>query len=167
MSGKIVVQSKFGEGSKFSVSLDQRIVKDKKELEKTGVIELDNIEFVDKKVLVVDDNIVNLKVASRLLEKYKVNIVESGSGADALEKIKHEKFDLILLDDMMPNMSGTETLIEMKKDPSFNTPVIALTANAINGMKEKYLEAGFNDYIPKPIDRLELEKKLKKFLGGN
>ena len=67
---------------------------------------------------------------------------------------------------MMPGMSGTETLKEMKKDKEFNTPVIALTANAINGMKEKYLESGFDDYIPKPIDRLELEKKLEKFLGG-
>ncbi len=167
MNGKIVVQSKFGEGSKFSVSLDQRIVKDKEELEKTNVIELDNIEFNGKKVLVVDDNIVNLKVAGRLLEKYKVDITESSSGKDALEKIKSDKFDLILLDDMMPGMSGTETLIEMKKDKSFKTPVIALTANAINGMKEKYLSAGFDDYIPKPIDRLELEKKLEKFLGGN
>lgn len=167
MNGKIVVQSKFGEGSKFSVSLDQRIVKDKEELEKTNVIELDNIEFNGKKVLVVDDNIVNLKVAGRLLEKYKVDIIESNSGKDALEKIKSNKFDLILLDDMMPGMSGTETLAEMKKDESFKTPVIALTANAINGMKEKYLSAGFDDYIPKPIDRLELEKKLEKFLGGN
>lgn len=167
MNGKIVVQSKFGEGSKFSVSLDQRIVKDKKELEKTGVIELDNIEFSGKKILVVDDNIVNLKVASRLLEKYKLSITESPSGKDALEKISKEKYDLILLDDMMPGMSGTETLNEMKKDEKFNTPVIALTANAINGMKEKYLKAGFNDYIPKPIDRIELENKLKKYLGGN
>ena len=166
MNGKIVVQSKFGEGSKFSVSLDQRIVKDKKELEKTGIIELDNIEFVNKKVLVVDDNIVNLKVAGRLLEKYNVKITESSSGQDALNKIKDNKYDLILLDDMMPGMSGTETLKEMKKDKEFNTPVIALTANAINGMKEKYLESGFDDYIPKPIDRLELEKKLEKFLGG-
>jgi len=166
MNGKIVVQSKFGEGSKFSVSLDQRIVKDKKELEKTGIIELDNIEFVNKKVLVVDDNIVNLKVAGRLLEKYNVKVTESNSGQDALSKIKANKYDLILLDDMMPGMSGTETLKEMKKDKEFNTPVIALTANAINGMKEKYLESGFDDYIPKPIDRLELEKKLEKFLGG-
>ncbi len=167
MNGKIVVQSKFGEGSKFSVSLDQKIVKDKKELEKTGVIKLEDIEFADKKVLVVDDNIVNLKIASRLLEKYKLSITESSSGADALEKVKNNKYDLILLDDMMPGMSGTETLIEMKKDKEFNTPVIALTANAINGMREKYLDSGFDDYIPKPIDREELEKKLKKFLGGN
>lgn len=167
MNGKIVVQSKFGEGSKFSVSLDQRIVKDKEELEKTNVIELDNIEFNGKKVLVVDDNIVNLKVAGRLLEKYKISITESSSGKDALEKISKEKYDLILLDDMMPGMSGTETLNEMKKDEKFNTPVIALTANAINGMKEKYLKAGFDDYIPKPIDRIELGNKLKKYLGGN
>ena len=167
MNGKIVVQSKFGKGSKFSVSLDQRIVAGKKELEKTGVINLEDIEFVDKKILVVDDNIVNLKVAGRLLEKYKLSIIESNSGKDALEKVKNDKYDLILLDDMMPGMSGTETLAEMKKDSSFNTPVIALTANAINGMKEKYLNAGFDDYIPKPIDRLELEKKLKKYLGGN
>ena len=152
--------------AKFSVSLDQRIVKDKKELEKTGVINLDDIKFVNKKILVVDDNIVNLKVASRLLEKYGVDITESSSGLDALDKVKKDSFDLILLDDMMPGMSGTEALKEMKKIDGFNTPVVALTANAINGMKEKDLDAGFDNYIPKPIDRLDLEHKLKKYLGG-
>ena len=86
--------------------------------------------------------------------------VEADSLEEALEKIKNDKYDLILLDDMMPEMSGTETLAKMKEDKEFNTPVIALTANAINGMKEKYLEAGFDDYIPKPINRTELENKL-------
>ena len=73
--------------------------------------------------------------------------------------------DLILLDDMMPKMSGVETLKELMKIDNFNTPCVALTANAISGMKEKYLKAGFDDYLSKPIDKIELSNILNKFLN--
>ena len=79
-------------------------------------------------------------------------------------KIINASYDLILLDDMMPKLSGTETLKELKKDSTFNVKVIALTANAISGMKEKYLNAGFDDYLAKPIDKLELKRVLKTYL---
>ena len=88
------------------------------------------------------------------------------SGFKCIEKIKSGyKYDLILMDDMMPKISGTETLKELKKILNFNTPVVALTANAIAGMKEKYLSEGFDDYISKPIDKKELERVLNKYLN--
>jgi len=95
---------------------------------------------------------------------YHMGVEQANSGLECLERIKTEKYDLILMDDMMPNMSGSETLKELKKDPTFQTPVIACTANAISGMKEKYLGEGFDDYLSKPIDKAELHQKLKKFL---
>ncbi len=168
MKGKIVVQSEYGTGSKFTVAIDQKIVEDKKKLEKTKVLKLDKalLNFKGKKVLIVDDNIVNLKVASRLLLKYNVESEEVDSGKGCLEKIESgNKYDLILLDDMMPIMTGTETLKKLRKIPNFNTPVIALTANAITGMREKYLASGFTDYIAKPMNMIELENKLRKYLG--
>ena len=167
MQGKIVVQSMYGKGSKFTVSIDQKIV-NKDKLEETQAIKLDlsKIDFSKKRVLLVDDNIVNLKVAARLLQKYNIDSEEVSSGQECLDKINGgAKYDLILLDDMMPKMTGTETLKELRKIKDFKTPVIALTANAISGMKEKYLSSGFTDYIPKPIELKELETKLKKYLG--
>jgi CheY-like chemotaxis protein len=168
MNGKIVVQSKYGVGSKFTVGIDQKIVSNPEEyssLEKTQKLDLRTLKFDNKKILVVDDNKLNLKVASKLLENYNVIVEESSSGGECLDKIKAgNKYDLILLDDMMPNMSGTQTLRELKKISGFNIPVVALTANAISGMKEKYLSEGFDDYISKPIERDRLNNIVKKFL---
>ncbi len=171
MGGKIVVQSVYGKGSLFTISLDQKIVtgdeleKLKKEEsskeESTSLIDASN-----KKVLVVDDNNLNLKVAKRLLEPYKCDIELISSGFEALEKITSgEKYDLILLDDMMPKMSGKETFDKLKAIPEFKIPVVALTANAISGMKEEYLKYGFNDYLSKPIEKDELNRVMKKYLS--
>ncbi len=91
-----------------------------------------------------------------------VELVESGF--ECLEKVKTNTYDLILMDDMMPKMSGVETFHKLKENNSFNTPVVALTANAITGMKEKYLSEGFNGYLSKPIDKLELNIIMKKYL---
>lgn len=163
MNGKIDVKSEYTKGSSFTLILNQKIVEGKTAVEEEKNI-IENITFENKKILVVDDNDINLKVASKLLEKYKVSVEESTSGVDAIEKIKNNSYDLILLDDMMPGMSGTETLQKLKENDDFKIPVIVLTANAIVGMKEKYIQIGFNDYIPKPINRVELENKLKKYL---
>ena len=103
----------------------------------------------------------------KLLKNYKITPDNALSGSKCLEKIKENHYDLILMDDMMPNMSGTDTLQELKKDTNFNTPVVVLTANAISGMKEKYLNNGFSDYLAKPIDKLELDRVLKKYLENN
>ena len=162
MNGKIIVQSVFGSGSKFTVYLPQKIIYDK-ELKVEPQKEVLNL--VDKKVLVVDDNDLNLKIADRLLKKYNLQVDTCKSGYECLEKIKDQTYDLIFMDDMMPKMSGTETLHIIQESPTFKTKVIALTANAIEGMKEKYIEEGFNDYLAKPIDKDELEKVLRRHLN--
>ena len=168
MNGRIMVQSVYGKGSKFTVALDQKIVhKTVSEVEQAKVQETisEEADFTGKKVLIVDDNKLNLKVASRLIEKFNCEIVTLESGFDCIDRIKsNEHFDIILMDDMMPNMSGVETFHKLKEIENFNTPVIALTANAISGMKEKYLSEGFNDYLSKPIEKTELNKILNKYL---
>ena len=167
MNGKIVVQSIYGQGSKFTVSIDQRIIaveppKQKEEVVSDGKI----IDANGARLLIVDDNELNIKVAITLLKKYNFNIDSCTSGGLCLEKInKGEQYDMIFLDDMMPKMSGKETLQRLKQNKDFNTPVIALTANAIAGMKEEYLETGFNDYLAKPIEKPELERVIRQFLN--
>lgn len=166
MHGKIVVQSVYGKGSKFTISLDQRIVKNpsiKLDEVKTNDIEIINLS--SKKVLVVDDNKLNIKVATRLLSPYNVEVVSAESGMDSIEILKKDKkIDLVLMDDMMPKMSGTETLKEIKKNNLYDGPIIALTANALTGMREKYIEHGFTDYLSKPIEKTELNRILKTYL---
>lgn len=165
MRGKIVVQSKYGEGSKFTVSIDQKIVKNPTiSLDDNSNTNLEVIDLKGKKVLVVDDNKLNLKVATRLLTPYNLEIVTSESGFDAIELLKNNKYDIILMDDMMPKMSGTETLKEIQKNELYDGPVVALTANALTGMKEKYIELGFTDYLAKPIEKAELNRVLKTYL---
>ena len=165
MNGKIVVDSEYGVGSTFSVALDQRILK-KTKVKTAEVKVVKRFSVKGKKILIVDDNLINLKVASRLLEAYKVDIETVTSGFDCLKKIDEgNHYDLILMDDMMPKMSGVETFKKLQKIDGFDTPVVALTANAIAGMKENYLKIGFNDYISKPIDKKELERVLKEYLN--
>lgn len=169
MGGKIVVQSIYGKGSIFTISLDQRmltneeltkVMKEKETEEKTDEI----IDASGKNILVVDDNMLNLKVAERLLKAYKCNITLVSSGSECLDKVSNNKYDLILLDDMMPRMSGTETLQKLKEIETFTTPGVALTANAITGMKEEYINRGFNDYLSKPIIKEDLNRVMKKYL---
>ena len=168
MNGKIVVQSIYGKGSKFTIAIDQRIVKKQLDKKEEKVVEVTSkaIDVSGKKVLIVDDNKINLKVASRLLQGYQVITEEVDSGFSCIDKIKaKEVYDLILMDDMMPKMSGVETLQKLKEIDGFNIPVVALTANAITGMKEKYLADGFTDYLAKPIDKSELNNIISKYLN--
>ncbi len=167
MHGKIVVQSVYGKGSKFTVAIDQKIVSTTslENIEETKEEEIRPINLEGKRILVVDDNKVNLKVALRLLQSYKVQVEAIDNGFDAIKKIQNKEiYDLILMDDMMPKMSGTETFQKLKEIEDFHIPVVALTANAISGMKEKYLSLGFNDYLSKPIEKPELNRVLTKFL---
>ncbi|MBO6145392.1 MAG: response regulator [Bacilli bacterium] len=165
MGGRIVVQSVYGKGSKFTATIDQKIVKNPTiNLEETTTLE-EQIDLTGQKVLVVDDNKLNIKVATRLLEAYKLDITSVLSGEETLELLKKDNsFDIILLDDMMPKMSGTETLNHIKTDNLYTGPIVALTANALTGMKEKYIEAGFDDYLAKPIEKAELDRVLKRYL---
>ena len=166
MGGKIVVQSKYGSGSKFTVYLSQKIISLSNTNSNVLEVKEDKLnDYSNKKVLIVDDNNLNIKVASKLLNKYSINPETCLSGAECLEKINNGiKYDLIFMDDMMPNMSGPETLIKLKENKDFNIPVVILTANAITGMREQYLEKGFDEYLSKPIDREKLDEILKKFL---
>ena len=167
MNGKIVVQSVFGKGSKFTVSIDQRIVKNPTIKVEAIDTTHEKIEVKNKTVLVVDDNKINLKVAERLLQTYGVLVECVESGFICIDNLKSgKKYDLILMDDMMPRMSGVETLQKIKVEiPEFDIPVIALTANALTGMREKYLADGFNDYLAKPINKDELNRVINEYLN--
>ena len=164
MGGRILVHTVFGQGSKFTVVINQKIEKDEVVDNKKVKTTLD---LTDVKLLIVDDNQLNLKVAKKLFEKFNANhIISCESGFECLDKIKRgEIYDVILLDDMMPKMSGTETLAELKKIPGFRIPVVALTANAISGMREKYLSEGFDDYLAKPIEKNEFIRVMNELLG--
>lgn len=172
MNGKITVQSVYGQGSKFTAYIDQKIANEQDYPDPVEETELltdsisDKNDYSNKKVLIVDDNKLNLKVAEKLLHKYNVQTITVQSGFECLDKIsQHEKYDLILMDDMMPKMDGKQTLKKLKELPEFQIPVVALTANALSGMREEYLQEGFNDYLAKPIEKFELEKILDEFLG--
>ena len=167
MNGKIVVQSVFGKGSKFTVSIDQRIVKNPTIKVEAINTTHEKIEVKNKTVLVVDDNKINLKVAERLLQTYGVLVECVESGFICIDNLKSgKKYDLILMDDMMPRMSGVETLQKIKVEiPEFDIPVISLTANALTGMREKYLADGFNDYLAKPINKDELNRVINEYLN--
>ena len=167
MNGKIVVQSVFGKGSKFTVSIDQGIVKNPTIKVEAIDTTHEHIEVKNRTVLVVDDNKINLKVAERLLQTYGVIVECVESGFICIDNLKSgKKYDLILMDDMMPKMSGVETLQKIKVEiPEFDIPVIALTANALTGMREKYLADGFNDYLAKPINKDELNRVINEYLN--
>ena len=171
MGGNVAVQSIYGKGSLFTLSIDQKMVTGS-ELEKLTEAEKHEdkpsdevIDASGKRVLVVDDNQLNLKVAERLLKAYKCDMDFASSGSECITKIANGvKYDLILLDDMMPKMSGSETFVKLKEIDNFDIPVCALTANAITGMREEYLNKGFNDYLSKPIVKEELNRVIKKYL---
>ena len=164
MGGKVIVHSELGKGSIFTILINQCIVEEEvkaPEVKYNKMLDLSNV-----KILLVDDNNLNLKVTSKILEKYNANnITMCGSGFECLDLIKSgNTFDIIFLDDMMPKMTGVETLKKLKEIEGFKTPVVALTANAILGMKDKYIEAGFDDYLSKPINKSLLIEVLNKIL---
>ena len=170
MDGQIVVHSSYGNGSKFTVRISQRIV-DKvspANVITENISNNENYKFPSKKVLIVDDNKLNLRVAVRLLSLYDIEAITLDSGFEFIKKLNNgQKYDLVLLDDMMPEMSGVETLKKIKESMDYNIPTVALTANAIEGMREKYLNEGFDDYLAKPMDKSELTRVLTKYLSDN
>ena len=166
MGGKIKVTSRYGYGSTFTFVFEQDVVsfnevEEKKEEE---IIE-EKVDFSNKSILVVDDSKLNLKVAENVLKGYNVNIFTCISAKECLDYLSIGKYDIILMDIMMPVMNGVEALKEIKK-LGVETPVIALTADAIDGQEDKYLKEGFDGYLSKPIDKNELKKVLNKYLKG-
>lgn len=175
MHGEINVKSRYGKGSTFTVTLPQVVV-DASPLgnfntryQESKKKDISDSPFIapKAKVLVVDDNAMNLRVASFLMKHLQVQVTTCTSGKECLELMKHDHFDVIYLDHMMPGMDGVETLKLSKvllDNKCKDTPVIALTANAIVGAKDMYIQAGFDDYLSKPVKMEALELSLRTYL---
>jgi len=174
MNGSIHVESKYGNGSIFTVMLpavsllDEKIGDYRERLKKKKASRSkyhESFTAPNARVLFVDDNAVNLKISKLLLSETKMHIDTAVSGAEAIDYVKKDAYDVIFIDHMMPVMDGVETLARMKYDGLVkNVPVIALTANAVSGARDMYLDYGFADYLPKPIDSKLLEQMLIKWL---
>lgn len=179
MDGKINVESKYGHGSTFMVEIPQQIVdfapigNFKEKFEKFKFEQKKHkgtFTAPNAKILIVDDNAMNLHVAKSLIKQTLIDVTLCSSGKECIELVKKEKYDIIFLDHMMPEIDGIETLKALKaleKNCSAESPVVALTANAIVGVKEMYLSAGFTDYISKPIEIKNFENIIKKYLPQN
>lgn len=160
LNGTINVESEYGKGTKFNVIIPQKIGNNTSKEEQ--VITNKIIDYSDKKILIVDDNKLNIKVAKRNIEDLNFKeIDECYNGLECLEKIKSgKKYDIILMDIMMPTMDGEQVLKELKNIKDFDTPVIALTADAIAGSDEKYKNEGFVDYVSKPFNKDTIKLKI-------
>ena len=177
MNSQLVVESVYGEGSSFSFTILQQVrsvepIGDFKERLKKAAGETEDIERFhapDAKILLVDDVEMNLMVATELMKRIEVQITTASSGREAIALAKQNEYDLMLLDSMMPELSGEETLHIMKKECeiNFQTPVIVLTANAIKGAREEYLAQGFDNYLSKPIETDKLEAMLECYLPSD
>lgn len=172
MDGNIGVYSTIGKGSLFYVEIPQEIAA----LGELGEINInkrtqntvykEKLVVPDKRILVVDDVKVNLKVIEGLLKKTQIQIETADGGAKCIEKAYNKKYDVILLDHMMPEIDGEDALKEIKKEGCINhdTPVIVLTAYVMAGAREKYIEKGFDDYLSKPVSGEDLEDMLIKYI---
>ncbi len=180
MKGTIKVESVYKEGSKFIVNIPQKIGLRKSKMDEIVIHKKDINETKEelntpqeknigsKKILIVDDNKLNLKVATRALQDFDFNIETCDNGEECIEKVKKDNnYDLILMDIMMPIMDGVTALKKLKELDNFKTPVIALTADALNGAKEKYESDGFIDYIAKPFNKEEIKEKIEKIFNSS
>ena len=170
MGGKIDVDSKYGEGSTFTVEVNQKVItpaeEKKEEVKEENIVDTPVVEDDKDRaytIMVVDDNKLNLRVTTKLLEDYNFDIESANSGFECLDKVNSKTYDLIFMDIMMPDMDGVETLHKLKNN-NYNGKIIALTADAMAGSREKYLNEGFDFYIPKPINRVLLEEALNKYI---
>mgnify|MGYP000413426367 FL=1 len=174
MSGTITARSVMGSGSTFTVELPQKVV----DSTPCGGVNLNysagaeheyhhSFEAPEAKILAVDDLPVNLLVIANLLKETRIKIDTAGSGRECLDKCSQQKYDLILMDHMMPEMDGVQTFEKLhgdKSSPNFETPVIMLTANALAGMREQYMDVGFADYVSKPVRGAKLEEAIRRNL---
>ena len=171
MGGKIWFESEYEVGTTFFVDLPLKVIDPTPigNVSQTtvSVRVKDFLDCTDFTALVVDDSALNLKVAERLLKKYNFSVDTATSGKDCVYKFKYgNHYDIIFLDHMMPEMDGIETVRILRRLDDYEIPpIIALTANVMNGMGEKYLSEGFDGYLPMPIDTLELDRIIHKFFG--
>jgi len=176
MGANLIVDSVYGQGSNFSFQIVQQVLNpepigDFRETYKRSLAHHkeyhESFNAPDAKILVVDDTVMNLTVVKGLLKQTKIQIDTVISGKECLDKVQKNFYDIIFIDHMMPGMDGIETLKAMKvldKNLNKDTPVVSLTANAISGARERYIAAGFQDYLTKPINPTQLEKMIVKFL---
>ena len=176
MGGSIDVESKYGSGSTFTVSIPQKIVSDEpigdfREKFRATIDSLhareDQFEAKDATILVVDDTRMNLMVVKGLLRNTQINIDTASSGAQSIEMCRTKKYDVILMDQRMPEMDGTAAMRHIRQDRSTQnakTPFICLTADAVSGAKERYIAEGFEGYLTKPIEINDLEEMLMKYI---
>ncbi len=173
MQGDIQVESEYGKRTRFIVHIRQKVLDKATVKEKPIDVrgrdekQIRMFHAEDYKVLVVDDNAINRKVAIRMLKAYNFNLHEASSGVEAIELVKHQSFDMILMDHMMPEMDGIETtkiIHEECPETTENTIIIALTANAIQGAREVYLANGFHDFMSKPFERIQLHELLEHWI---
>lgn len=172
MKGTIEVESIYGEGTTFIIQIPQRIV-DRRSLSEVQDMPVQEPEVLkpftveDYRVLVVDDNLINRKVALGFLKKYGFDLTEAESGPEAVELVKQNRYDIIFMDHMMPGMDGVEATRIIREECGENgrTPtIIALTANAMEGMRERFLQCGFQDFVSKPIDKKALHEVLIQWI---
>ena len=176
MKSSLKVESIYGLGSKFSFELKQKVIKweplgDYEASYKAGLKNKkkyrEKFTAPNVQVLVIDDNEMNLMVFKNLLKQTKIKIDTAINGDEGLVLTRKNKYDIIFLDHMMPDKDGIETLQELKtqeKNPNINTITVCLTANAISGARDKYISAGFDNYLTKPINPDKLEELLLKYL---
>lgn len=165
MGGEIEVKSKVGVGSVFTITLEQKIVANAGGKSDATINNFDEISVEGMRVLVVDDSHTNLVLMKKTLAKFGVDADIVASGAETLDIIKDNVYDAIFLDHMMPEMDGVETFKKMKEIDHLNkeTPVIMLTANAMSGAMEEYLELGFSSYLSKPCKPEKMKKELARY----
>ena len=176
MDGDIWVESEYGKGSTFTVSLPQKVVSPEplgnyRERFEKNVLETatyrESFHAPEARILIVDDTQMNLAVVVRLLKSTEIRIDTASGGEEAVAMAKNNPYDLVLMDQRMPKMDGTEAMHQIKTQidgVNHETPIICLTADAIIGAKERYIAEGFTDYLAKPVDGYSLENMLMKHL---
>lgn len=183
MNGRISVESVYGKGSTFTVEIPQRVVSrspigdykkrfellsnEKEKPQEEQEESLENLRFTGKSVFVVDDNEMNLDVIASILEMLDIRVERAGGGQEAISRLDKERFDLILTDDMMPEIDGKQVMLHLHEtadSENHTTPIVVLTANAVVGAREEYTRLGFDAYMSKPIDIDVLQKILIKYL---
>ena len=174
MDGEISAKSEYGKGSVFTVKIPQKVtsweqignIREKFERSEKAAYH-ETFQAPDARILIVDDTQMNLIVAAGLLKDTKLKIDTASGGEEALRLTKAEKYDVILMDQMMPEMDGTQTMNAIREQSggqNLDTPIICLTADAVSGAREEYLRQGFTDYLSKPVEGADLEASLRKYL---